>query len=361
MKISLVVVNGKPMSGAEAKPSQEIPVKTNKYVIGRDPRCHLRPNNCHVSNFHCALVVGNRSLVLKDLGSEHGTYVNGERITKTALKDGDQIRVAKLVFGVKVMADPLVPRKPKKKGQSEPLPASPPPSPKSGVAIEVAPAPAPIPAAKQSAKPAAKPAPKPAPAPAAEEDDIFGGGVGNAGDAGGGFSGIMANFLDDDVEDDDDWDDEPSAPAAKSEPAPKAAKPDPVESEFEDLATMDTDSISSKDSVGDELEDFDFDSIELDQFESPKKEEPKKPAAKPAAPPAAEQAKPAPAAKNPSKEAKKPAETKSKEAPKPAADEEEDIFAAPDNSKEGGTSTGFSMVMADFLLEEEEEDDDEDF
>lgn len=72
-------------------------------LVGRESR-QLPLTDNTVSRRHCELFPAeDNSWVLKDLGSANGTWINGQRIERTAiLKLGDQIRVGRtiLVFGV---------------------------------------------------------------------------------------------------------------------------------------------------------------------------------------------------------------------------------------------------------------------
>ncbi len=66
----------------------------NELSIGRDPNCSLSINSPSLSRRHA--VIGKKwgHFTLTDLASKNGTFVNGLRITETAIKDGDEI-----VFG----------------------------------------------------------------------------------------------------------------------------------------------------------------------------------------------------------------------------------------------------------------------
>ncbi len=71
-------------------------------LVGRESRALPITDNT-VSRRHCELVpMEDTSWILKDLGSANGTWINGQRVERTAtLKLGDQIRVGRtiLVFG----------------------------------------------------------------------------------------------------------------------------------------------------------------------------------------------------------------------------------------------------------------------
>lgn len=96
MKLSLLVNQGKP----EAK---EIPIRLAQFLIGRDPECQLRPASALVSKRHCAVLVREGKVFLRDFDSTNGTLVNGKPLKgETELKDGDEFKVGPLTFRVKL-------------------------------------------------------------------------------------------------------------------------------------------------------------------------------------------------------------------------------------------------------------------
>src|SRR2546423_773434 len=72
------------------------------FVIGRDPRCELRPRSVLVSRRHCALVERDGKLFAEDLGSGNGTFVNDRRIQGATLADGDRLKVGPLLLGIRL-------------------------------------------------------------------------------------------------------------------------------------------------------------------------------------------------------------------------------------------------------------------
>jgi len=68
------------------------------YVFGRDPDCHVRLDHASVSRRHAAIVHDRRGqgqVVLMDLGSAHGTVVDGRRLGRgeqVVLKEGSKVR-----------------------------------------------------------------------------------------------------------------------------------------------------------------------------------------------------------------------------------------------------------------------------
>ena len=71
-----------------------IPLAVGSHLLGRDPGCSIWIQSSLVSRRHARLVVDETSLLLEDLGSHNGTFVNGERITAPRpLAHGDEIYV----------------------------------------------------------------------------------------------------------------------------------------------------------------------------------------------------------------------------------------------------------------------------
>lgn len=63
-------------------------------VLGTSPECDVQLDEAGVSPQHAEIrKAGDRSLLLKDLGSETGTLLNGEEVTENELGSGDEIRI----------------------------------------------------------------------------------------------------------------------------------------------------------------------------------------------------------------------------------------------------------------------------
>lgn len=69
-------------------------------VIGRDPNSYLPLNHPTVSTRHAMILKQDGALLIRDLGSTNGTFVNGNRISQVPLASGDVIQIGpfKLVY-----------------------------------------------------------------------------------------------------------------------------------------------------------------------------------------------------------------------------------------------------------------------
>ena len=78
---------------------QEVKIPTPKCLIGRGDECHLKPQSDAVSRKHCVIITTDTEVVVRDLNSRNGTFVNGERVgEESVLLTGDQLRVGPLEF-----------------------------------------------------------------------------------------------------------------------------------------------------------------------------------------------------------------------------------------------------------------------
>lgn len=66
-------------------------------IIGRDPQSGVVLSEPSVSRRHAQLVRRDDALILEDLGSAVGTFVNDERVTAQVLNDGDRVRFGRQV------------------------------------------------------------------------------------------------------------------------------------------------------------------------------------------------------------------------------------------------------------------------
>lgn len=80
-------------------PMREVEVRSSIVKIGRLPSSQVQLDDATVARMHAVIeVLDPSNVALIDLGSSDGTYVNGERVTKAQLHNGD-----KIIMGATVM------------------------------------------------------------------------------------------------------------------------------------------------------------------------------------------------------------------------------------------------------------------
>ena len=65
-------------------------------LIGRGRGCGVRLNDTRISRHHCVLTYQKDRWHVEDLGSTNGTLVNGQKITRAELLDGDTLTVGRV-------------------------------------------------------------------------------------------------------------------------------------------------------------------------------------------------------------------------------------------------------------------------
>ncbi|MFZ0015508.1 MAG: FHA domain-containing protein [Acidimicrobiia bacterium] len=86
---------------SETQQGQEFEV-SDVVVMGRSDETDVVLDDPYASEFHLRLVAQEGGMMLHDLGSTNGTYVNGRRISApTQLRRGDTIQVGKTVMEIK--------------------------------------------------------------------------------------------------------------------------------------------------------------------------------------------------------------------------------------------------------------------
>ncbi|MEO5987471.1 MAG: FHA domain-containing protein [Candidatus Eisenbacteria bacterium] len=86
---------------------QRLEATAGRYKLGRGPREEadfkvVGFNDSGMSRDHFALEVGVAAVIVRDLGSTNGTFVNGSRIERHVLAPGDSVRAGETVFRVEL-------------------------------------------------------------------------------------------------------------------------------------------------------------------------------------------------------------------------------------------------------------------
>ena len=69
-------------------------------TFGRAPECTVTVEDAGLSRLHARLLPGDGHLVLEDMGSSNGSFVNGRRVVRTEVRAGDEIGLDTLRFRV---------------------------------------------------------------------------------------------------------------------------------------------------------------------------------------------------------------------------------------------------------------------
>ena len=91
----LAVVEGDSLKGKSFGLGDEL-------LVGRADKCQLVLQDTYVSQVHARIFPRGEGVVVEDLGSTNGTYLNRRRITSaTELQRGDQVKIGKTVLEVR--------------------------------------------------------------------------------------------------------------------------------------------------------------------------------------------------------------------------------------------------------------------
>jgi len=84
------------LAGAEV--GKTFKLKDGVTMLGRSTRADVRIDDDSISRLHAKVTLTGPNIVIEDLGSSNGTVVNGARVTRGPLKDGDKIRLGETVI-----------------------------------------------------------------------------------------------------------------------------------------------------------------------------------------------------------------------------------------------------------------------
>jgi anti-anti-sigma factor len=97
MEIKLIAQTG-PCQG------QAVEVRSEKFFIGRDPNCHLRPDIPNLAGIHAMIEQRFGLVYVRDFGTEEGTWINDRvlRAKEWEVFDEDLIRIGPMVLAVSI-------------------------------------------------------------------------------------------------------------------------------------------------------------------------------------------------------------------------------------------------------------------
>ncbi|PYT76545.1 MAG: hypothetical protein DMG40_25930 [Acidobacteria bacterium] len=94
---------------------REVPVGSRPVTIGRAPDNDLSVDNLAVSSYHAKIYFEAGRMVIEDLNSLNGTFVNDLRVERATLHDGDRVHIGKHIIKVDTSGDAPVPWQPARK------------------------------------------------------------------------------------------------------------------------------------------------------------------------------------------------------------------------------------------------------
>lgn len=95
MQVELYGQNG--ATGSRKFVLERFPVQ-----IGRSRAAGVQVNDPAVSSLHCLIAQENGAMVVRDLDTKGGTFVNGRRVQTAVLQPGDRLRVGTCTFLVQI-------------------------------------------------------------------------------------------------------------------------------------------------------------------------------------------------------------------------------------------------------------------
>ena len=69
-------------------------------TVGRGSAAGFSIDTPLLSRFHCNLAASEEEIVVEDLDSTNGTFVNGQRVQRSALREGDLLRLGGVELSV---------------------------------------------------------------------------------------------------------------------------------------------------------------------------------------------------------------------------------------------------------------------
>lgn len=86
LKAHFVVIAGQDIG-------RKYPIGESEIIIGRVDSCDISINDDDVSRNHAKVSVSPSGVLIEDLGSTNGTLINGQKVEKHLLNDGDRIQI----------------------------------------------------------------------------------------------------------------------------------------------------------------------------------------------------------------------------------------------------------------------------
>ncbi len=93
--VSPETVLGRLTVSTEGRAVVEKELRPGRLIVGRTPDNDLQLDSKYISRHHCQLTVTVEGVLIEDLNSTNGMYLNGRRVRRHLLKDGDVVVVGR--------------------------------------------------------------------------------------------------------------------------------------------------------------------------------------------------------------------------------------------------------------------------
>ncbi len=91
MKVRLIALSS-------VEQDRKLALNGHSIVLGRGSETDVRIDDRWVSRRHCELAESDGMVVVRDLGSTHGTFVNGRQVSEAPLRPDDKLTVGLTSF-----------------------------------------------------------------------------------------------------------------------------------------------------------------------------------------------------------------------------------------------------------------------
>jgi len=79
---------------------QVMPLKSGSNILGRGPSCDITINSPSISKEHAQIDIYPDKIIISDLGSRNGTFINGIQIKAQKINVGDKVSLHELIFEI---------------------------------------------------------------------------------------------------------------------------------------------------------------------------------------------------------------------------------------------------------------------
>ncbi|HUN24682.1 MAG TPA: AAA family ATPase [Steroidobacteraceae bacterium] len=86
---------GRLIVATEGRTVADLPLKLGRLILGRTPDNDVQIDSRFVSRHHCQIIATAQGCIIEDLNSTNGIYVQGKRVRRHNLNDGDVVAIGK--------------------------------------------------------------------------------------------------------------------------------------------------------------------------------------------------------------------------------------------------------------------------